>query len=212
MLIRAQFILSKPPIEKETMSLYFTLLFVLLTLEMSTIFLLVLPLPFRLRRSTCALYDKLAANQQVRTAGVILAVLVSLLFADSWKRANVHVSLYHHQNSDAPGSASMITPTQALASRSYNQRNVYISGFILYFMVCIVTIMSIVKKLVKYETLIREQKLGHNSKENEEQQKEFRAKELSLEALQKQVANFEKHFDELNKPENAENIGNKKNE
>ena len=79
-------------------------------------------------------------------------------------------------------------------------------------MVCIVTIMSIVKKLVKYETLIREQKLGHNSKENEEQQKEFRAKELSLEALQKQVANFEKHFDELNKPENAENIGNKKNE
>lgn len=138
------------------MSLYFTTLFLLLTVEMVMLFIFVLPLPFRIRRGIFSTYNQLTAKQQIKTIIFITGCLVGLLFIDSWKRSQIRVSLYHNDNSGSIGS-SAVTPIQALASRAYNQRNMYISGFILYFSICIPTVMSIVKRLVKYQGLINEQ-------------------------------------------------------
>ncbi|EJS42870.1 yet1p [Saccharomyces arboricola H-6] len=197
------------------MSLYFTTLFLLLTIEMVMLFIFVLPLPFRIRRGIFSTYNQLTAKQQVKTIIFIIGCLVGLLFIDSWKRSQIRVSLYHHDNSGTMGS-SAVTPIQALASRAYNQRNMYISGFILYFSICIPTVMSIVKRLVKYQGLINEQKkkkVANNSekakKASEEAadfaklQEQLKKKQISLEGLQKQVKNLEKYFDEKNQPGNV---------
>ncbi|EDO14599.1 hypothetical protein Kpol_262p4 [Vanderwaltozyma polyspora DSM 70294] len=183
------------------MSIYFTLLFVALTLEMGTLFFLVLPLPFRLRKSMCTVYDRLYYNQQFRTVGAILGVLVGMLFADSWKRANVHVSTYHDQNSNemTNDAGSLITPVQVLTSRAYNQRNVYISGFILYFVLCIITVMSIVRRLVKYQSLINE---SDKNIDDDRLLQELKSKKTSLEGLKSQIANLEKQFDQTNDAKN----------
>lgn len=194
------------------MSLYFTTLFLLLTVEMVMLFIFVLPLPFRIRRGIFSTYNQLTAKQQIKTIIFITGCLVGLLFIDSWKRSQIRVSLYHNDNSGSIGS-SAVTPIQALASRAYNQRNMYISGFILYFSICIPTVMSIVKRLVKYQGLINEQekqklnKPSSNSKKDSNEadstklQEELRKKQISLEGLQKQVKNLEKYFDEKNQPE-----------
>ncbi|AJS30771.1 Yet1p [Saccharomyces cerevisiae YJM195] len=196
------------------MSLYFTTLFLLLTVEMVMLFIFVLPLPFRIRRGIFSTYNQLTAKQQIKTIIFITGCLVGLLFIDSWKRSQIRVSLYHNDNSGSIGS-SAVTPIQALASRAYNQRNMYISGFILYFSICIPTVMSIVKRLVKYQGLINEQekqklnKPSSNSKKDSNEadstklQEELRKKQISLEGLQKQVKNFEKYFDEKNQPGNV---------
>ncbi|CAI4540106.1 ASN_HP2_G0031370.mRNA.1.CDS.1 [Saccharomyces cerevisiae] len=196
------------------MSLYFTTLFLLLTVEMVMLFIFVLPLPFRIRRGIFSTYNQLTAKQQIKTIIFITGCLVGLLFIDSWKRSQIRVSLYHNDNSGSIGS-SAVTPIQALASRAYNQRNMYISGFILYFSICIPTVMSIVKRLVKYQGLINEQekqklnKPSSNSKKDSNEadstklQEELRKKQISLEALQKQVKNLEKYFDEKNQPGNV---------
>lgn len=196
------------------MSLYFTTLFLLLTVEMVMLFIFVLPLPFRIRRDIFSTYNQLTAKQQIKTIIFITGGLVGLLFIDSWKRSQIRVSLYHNDNSGSIGS-SAVTPIQALASRAYNQRNMYISGFILYFSICIPTVMSIVKRLVKYQGLINEQekqklnKPSSNSKKDSNEadstklQEELRKKQISLEGLQKQVKNLEKYFDEKNQPGNV---------
>ncbi|CAI4943944.1 ANM_HP_G0059340.mRNA.1.CDS.1 [Saccharomyces cerevisiae] len=196
------------------MSLYFTTLFLLLTVEMVMLFIFVLPLPFRIRRGIFSTYNQLTAKQQIKTIIYITGGLVGLLFIDSWKRSQIRVSLYHNDNSGSIGS-SAVTPIQALASRAYNQRNMYISGFILYFSICIPTVMSIVKRLVKYQGLINEQekqklnKPSSNSKKDSNEadstklQEELRKKQISLEGLQKQVKNLEKYFDEKNQPGNV---------
>lgn len=196
------------------MSLYFTTLFLLLTVEMVMLFIFVLPLPFRIRRGIFSTYNQLTAKQQIKTIIFITGCLVGLLFIDSWKRSQIRVSLYHNDNSGSIGS-SAVTPIQALASRAYNQRNMYIAGFILYFSICIPTVMSIVKRLVKYQGLINEQekqklnKPSSNSKKDSNEadstklQEELRKKQISLEGLQKQVKNLEKYFDEKNQPGNV---------
>ena len=196
------------------MSLYFTTLFLLLTVEMVMLFIFVLPLPFRIRMGIFSTYNQLTAKQQIKTIIFITGCLVGLLFIDSWKRSQIRVSLYHNDNSGSIGS-SAVTPIQALASRAYNQRNMYISGFILYFSICIPTVMSIVKRLVKYQGLINEQekqklnKPSSNSKKDSNEadstklQEELRKKQISLEGLQKQVKNLEKYFDEKNQPGNV---------
>lgn len=191
------------------MSLYFTTLFALLTIEMVTLFMVVLPLPFRIRRIIYKGYYKWSSNTQVKTVYYIFGGLVGLLFIDSWKRAQVKVSLYHHKKySDGSTDPSAVTPIQALASRAYNQRNVYISGFILYFMVCIPTVMTIVRRLIKYQNLINEQNEKHpedaqkkqivENKEINELREKLREKEVSLQGLQKQVKNLEEYFDKQN--------------
>jgi len=89
---------STDPDQIIKMSLYFTLLFALLTVEMAVLFVLVLPLPNKIRKLLYNTYQRLYHNQQVKTVTIILSIIVGLLFIDSWKRAQVNVTLYRHQN------------------------------------------------------------------------------------------------------------------
>lgn len=191
------------------MSLYFTALFAILTFEMMVLFTVVLPLPYRMRKMLYNGYYKWTSSRQFQTVYYIFGCIVGLLFADSWKRAQVKVSLYHHKKYGQEDSdPAAVTPIQALASRAYNQRNVYISGFILYFMVCIPTVMTIVRRLVKYQNLINEEKaaMGGNVKKErpvedkdiDELTQQLKNRDASLEGLQKQVKNFEEFFDKQN--------------
>lgn len=196
------------------MSVYFSLLFALLTFEMATLFILVLPLHYKIRKTLVTTYDKVFENPQLKTVITILGGLVGLLFIDSWKRSKVIVRLPHHQStqhSDMMGN-NPVTPVQALASRAYSQRNIYISGFILYFSVCIPTVVSIVRRLVKYEGLIRERDANKKSGKESDQEveedeeiselrKQLAQKKASVEALKKQKKNLEHHFDETVKGE-----------
>lgn len=208
------------------MSLYFTLLFALLTIEMSILFVLVLPLPNRIRKIFYNTYQKLSKNQQVKTILIIFIIIVGLLFIDSWKRAQINVTLYRHQrnvenveNIRNNYDSHAVTPTQALASRAYNQRNIYISGFILYFMIGIATVMSIVRRLVKYQDLINNDKIENtkdvvgNKNDTDEiikLKKELELKTIDLETLQKQVKNVETYFDDKNKPKDTTTADSKK--
>lgn len=191
------------------MSLYFTALFAVLTFEMIVLFTIVLPLPYRMRKFLYNSYYKWTTSKQFQTVYYIFGVIVGLLFVDSWKRAQVKVSLYHHRKySEDNSDPAAVTPIQALASRAYNQRNVYISGFILYFMVCIPTVMTIVRRLIKYENLIREEQAGLpkgakprrpvEDRDIDALEEKLKNREASLKGLRKQVKNLEDYFDRQN--------------
>ncbi|KAL3230975.1 Endoplasmic reticulum transmembrane protein 1 [Nakaseomyces bracarensis] len=197
------------------MSIYFTTLFVILTLEMALLFFLVLPLPHRMRKFVYKTYFQLTSSGQFKTVLYIFAGIIGLLFIDSWKRANIPVSMYHHVKGDE---TELNTSTQVLATRAFNQRNVYISGFILYFLIGIPTVFSIIRRLVKYQDLLieraqkegkegetkdmKDEKLGNSNKVEpsvKELEDMLHDRNVSLEGLLAQVKNFEKYYDEMDK-------------
>lgn len=173
---------------------------------MVSMFILVLPLHFQIRKKIVVGWEKLLKGTQFRTVVTILSGLVLLLFVDSWKRANIPVVSGSSATQNATSSLKVLT------TRAYNQRNVYISGFILYFMICIPVLLNLLTRLVKYETLIREQnstpaventedgkqKNVNKSKvpsELAELESQLEAKKTSLKALEIQVKNLNDHFD-----------------
>ena len=194
------------------MSIYFTLLFVFLILEMGILFFIVLPLPNRIRKLVYNTWTKLSNKQEYRTVSYILWVIVGLLFIDSWKRANIPIHLYFHSNRGdntinrlGNNFEDSVTSIQGLATRAYNQRNVYISGFILYFMIVIPSIMTLIKRLIKYQDLIDTKmggkqeeldKLKTGDKDLDELRDQLKKREISLDGLKRQISNYEKYFDE----------------
>ncbi|CCH62137.1 hypothetical protein TBLA_0G01950 [Henningerozyma blattae CBS 6284] len=200
---------------------------------MGILFFLVLPLPFRIRQKICNVYYKIFANSTVKTVVAMSSAIIGMLFVDSFRRSQYTVVLHHHQKRHTGGdlyeeyenenfahAPPEITPIEVLASRAYHQRNTYISGFILFFGVCIATIMTINKKLVKYQSLINENKKpGKTDPKGEKDSQEIldlkeqlRLKEITLQGLKKQVGNVESHYDnEINKP-SATSPSQKKNE
>ncbi|GAV54713.1 hypothetical protein ZYGR_0AS00350 [Zygosaccharomyces rouxii] len=214
------------------MSLYLSSLFALLTVEMAILFVVVLPLPFRVRRNLYSVYYKWTSNRKVQTTIYIFAGLVSILFFDSWRRAQFKVRLHHYQRQgEDVDDNSAVTPTQALASRAYNQRNTYIAGFILYFLVCIPAVFTIMRRLIKYQNLINnlegkpvkdvtpdtqptapsknevDTSLNSSSsvvddREIDHLKHELEKREVNLKAIQKQVQNFESYFDQQNDQKN----------
>ncbi|AJS69779.1 Yet2p [Saccharomyces cerevisiae YJM1573] len=157
------------------MGVYLAVLFSLLVIEMAILFILVLPLPQRMRRWLYIRYSIISTNKKFRTYMVGIMIFVGLLFIDSWKRSQIKVSTYRNQKN--PYIINSVTPVDALASRAYNQRNVYISGFIIYFYICILTVMSILRRIVEWNDKMKagddilKEKLRRKQKYLEELQK-----------------------------------------
>ncbi|AGO10547.1 AaceriABR095Cp [[Ashbya] aceris (nom. inval.)] len=172
------------------MSMYLTLLFLVLILEMSVLFVLVLPLPFRIRKLFVRSYDKLQVLGQLRTVAVILYGLVGMLFLDSWWRAQRATQRFAEGTSQDP----LNTGLQAFATKTYNERNLYISGFIMYFSICIPTVVNILKSLIRHYEL-GAVAAGDDSEEVKLLRQELKGKQASLAALRSQKKNLEAHFD-----------------
>lgn len=186
---------------------------------MGILFFIVLPLPNRIRKLVYNIWNKLSNKQEYRTVSYILWVIVGLLFIDSWKRANVPTHLHFHSNRGDNDSNRLssalddgITSIQGFATRAYNQRNVYISGFILYFIVVIPSIMNLIKRLIKYQDLIDKKASGKSEeldrlktgdKDLDELRDQLKKRQVSLDGLKRQISNYEKHFDESIKSSNG---------
>lgn len=207
------------------MSIYFSVLFILLVAQMAFMFMIVMPLHYQIRKRLVVFSDNFLSGPQFRTVVAILSCLVILLFIDSWKRAQLPVFSHAEKPQDVASSLKTLT------TRAYNQRNVYISGFILYFTICIPVLLNLLTRLVKYETLIRElnsvpavenkqdEKDKNKAKEKEVAspqltalQKELESKKVSLKALKIQINNLNEHFDATIKDKDPQPASEKKND
>lgn len=194
------------------MSLYLTLLFLLLVTEMAILFVLLMPLPHMVRKRIGYMYNNLKASSQMKTVLVVFSILVSSLFADSMKRGARPLPL----------DRNLVTPDM-LATKAYHQRNIYISGFILYFGLCIPIVMGVIAKLVKYEDTLKIQSgVAERTAENDKTENlrvdktllaELKEKRASLLALQKQLDNKNAFIDkQLDKENGTKTASEKKNE
>lgn len=189
------------------MAVYLTILFGLLVLQMTSLLILSLPLPTLLRKVVVKLYDQfLFKSSQVKTVLLVINVLVISLFVDSYKRASVPLPKTEN--------GLMLQP-EILATKAYHQRNVYISGFILYYMIVIPVMLGLITKVTKLSTEISTYKsnIAEEKEENEDikaLKQKLDSKIKSLEVLEKQYANRKSFVDEQKLDKDTNNTAAKK--
>lgn len=136
-----------------------TLVFGTLCFEMGFLLLLVLPLPHFFRFHIVDLVILLENSHYFKIGVGFWVALMSLQVADCVSRLNRFAKSVGHNpyftTTQNNGGSAPLTHEQ-LASKFYAQRNLYISGAVLYLLVSIFTVVSIVKKLVIKEKAIRE--------------------------------------------------------
>ncbi|ODV59226.1 uncharacterized protein ASCRUDRAFT_113819 [Ascoidea rubescens DSM 1968] len=199
------------------MSLYMTFIFLSLIIEMSIITILVIPFPIIIRKQFITVADYVSSSLEFRVSIKCFGGLILLLFLDALNRSssiNLHpesTGLGNSGNGDGSqdnvGTNVLITP-ELIATKFYNQRNFYLSGAILFLLLAIPTVLNILKKIVKYETIVQTEILGKKPSELISLEKKLDKKSIDYETLVKQVKSLEKAYNEkadtLNKVEMKE--------
>lgn len=174
-----------------------SLVFSVLVGQMVILTILVLPSPYVVRKNIVKVYEGLRKNSNVKVGIVFVSCLMLLQFFDCWNRLT---RFHNHTRSLGLGE---MTP-EHLATKFYSQRNLYISGAVLYLGMAIFTVMTIIDKLVVKISDIREMKLKlakgteENKSEREKYQRLIELKKQDIATLKKQLDGLQRSYDELN--------------
>lgn len=171
-----------------------SLVFVTLITEMAILFALVLPLPHVVRRKFVHTVDLLRKSQNVKVGLVFFTIILGLQFFDCVNRLQRQEFMKNPYFLNSLTS-SMISNEQ-LASKFYSQRNLYLSGAVLYLELAIYSVTTIVRKLVLKEEKLRS---GNDEGEIEKYEELIRLKEKDIEVMKKQIEGVQKAYDGLNK-------------
>lgn len=134
-----------------------SLVFGVLMAQLATLVLLLLPLPHRVRSKLLDVSAMLQKSTNYKVGVIFVTALLGLQFMDCLNK----VKRYSHMTN--PYFAQMANPQQMtasllfdqLASKFYAQRNLYITGAVLYLEMAIYTVITILRKLVYKENAYR---------------------------------------------------------
>lgn len=182
------------------MSLQMSIVFATLVAQMSFLFVLVTPLPFAVRKQVVDFTFFLQKNKHYNMFVSFFLLLMGLQTADcvqKLQRFHKTQNPYFAENVNKPLSYDQ------LASKFYAQRNLYISGAVLYLTIATYTVVTIVRKLVVKEEAIRLVESGKVASPNEADdaaklQQKLDKKEKEISALQKQVDGLQRQYNSLN--------------
>lgn len=178
-----------------------SLVFGLLIFEMVYLLLLMVPLPFPVRQRLVNGSVKLNQSRNFKSGWAFTTVMLGLQFIDCVQK------LQRHHSVDGSIDAGPARYDQ-LASKFYSQRNLYITGAVLYLEVSIVTVVTILKKLVQKEELYRaattagtgqsDKHTDNNKEEAAELREKIKQKERDIAVFRKQMDGAQKQYDSLN--------------
>jgi len=209
------------------MTLYYTLVFMLLMVEMTLFMLLIVPLPFSLKRKIFTFISENPIVAKIQYWMKICFVFILILFIDSVNRVyRVQIDLAMATESANKGSAGVMghERLEVQARKFYSQRNMYLCGFTLFLSlilnrtyVMILEVMRLEDRLKSYEGTNKDtkesEKLAVAGKPGElaALREKLEKKEQDLETLRKQSEGLSRSYDELSdkyaalvkEPENA---------
>ncbi|KJZ77442.1 hypothetical protein HIM_03166 [Hirsutella minnesotensis 3608] len=195
------------------MTLYYTLVFFLLMLEMGLFMLLILPMPFNMKRKIFTFISENPIVAKIQYWMKITFVFILILFVDSVNRVyRVQQELMAASEANNKGGATVIghERLEVQARKFYSQRNMYLCGFTLFLSlilnrtyVMILEVMRLEDRVRGYEGTKKDtkesEKLAMAGKPGEvaSLKKELERKERDLETLKKQSEGLHKSYDEL---------------
>ncbi|KAK0384080.1 hypothetical protein NLU13_8169 [Sarocladium strictum] len=195
------------------MTLYYTLVFVLLMLEMALFMLLIIPMPFTIKRKIFTFISENTIVAKIQYWMKITFVFILILFIDSVNRVyRVQIELIAASESATKGSASVMghERLEVQARKFYSQRNMYLCGFTLFLSLILNRTYIMIMEVMRLEDRLRTYEgTNKNTKESEKLavagkpgelaalKEKLKKKEQDLETLKKQSEQLHKSYDEL---------------
>jgi len=201
------------------MTLYYSLVFLLLVAEMSLFMLLIVPLPFTIRRKMFTFISESPLIAKLQYGMKITFIFILILFIDSVNRVyRVQVEL---AESKEGGGASVLghERMEVQARKFYSQRNMYLCGFTLFLSLIlnrtytmILDVLRLEEKVKKYEgdpkaSGKESEKLANAGDAGEigRLKKEIAKKDRDIETLKKQSEGLSREYNDLSDKYGATN-------
>ncbi|POR32764.1 Uncharacterized protein TPAR_07038 [Tolypocladium paradoxum] len=194
------------------MTLYYTLVFVLLMFEMALFMLLIVPLPFNVRRTIFTFISENPFVAKIQYWMKITFVFILILFIDSVNRVyRVQLELLAATEQTSKGAAVMgHERLEVQARKFYSQRNMYLCGFTLFLSLILNRTYVMILEVMRLEDRVRSYEgTNKDTKESEKLavagepdelaalRKELEKKDQDLQTLKKQSEQLHKSYDEL---------------
>lgn len=186
------------------MSIQMSLVFAALCGEMLTLFLLVCPLPHPVRVRMMNALSAMRALNNFRIGYIFATILLGMQFMDCVNRLKKFLELgnpyFGGYSTSSQQIAGSLTSGQ-LATKFYAQRNLYLTGAVLYLELALWVVVGIVEKLVSKETQLRAVTSKPSSQKEEEELRELiRKKDIDIKTLKLQLDGLQRAYD-LQTPE-----------
>jgi len=194
------------------MTLYYSLVFLLLVAEMALFMILIVPLPFTIRRKMFTFISESSLVAKLQYGMKITFIFILILFIDSVNRVyRVQVELAESNKSQGGAAVMGHERMEVQARKFYSQRNMYLCGFTLFLSlilnrtyIMILDVLRLEEKVKKYEgdpkaSGKQSEKLDNagNVGEIGRLKKELAAKDRDLENLKKQAEGLNKEYSSL---------------
>ncbi|KAL2890004.1 putative protein C9E9.04 [Ceratocystis lukuohia] len=179
------------------MTLYYSLVFFLLMFEVGVFFLLIVPMPYKMKKklftpvSSYSFISESPLISKIQYWLKITFVFVLILFADSVMRVyRVQIELHAATESATKNMGAGIMGherTEVQARKFYAQRNMYLCGFTLLLSLILNRTYSMILELIRMEEKVRTfESTKSNSTEVATLKEQLAAKTRDLETLKKQ--------------------------
>ncbi|KAG4305335.1 hypothetical protein PORY_001505 [Pneumocystis oryctolagi] len=139
------------------MTLYYSLVFGLLVVQMVLFSLLTMPLPKRLRRRLFNFISTSSIIAKIRYCSKITFIFILVLFFDSVNRV---FRVADNAKPSAGGSLREVYRSDLQARKFYSQRNMYLCGSTLFLSLIIDRVYSLTLQVFKYEDMVNKMKVG----------------------------------------------------
>ncbi|KAH6657302.1 B-cell receptor-associated protein 31-like-domain-containing protein [Truncatella angustata] len=194
------------------MTLYYTLVFMLLVTEMALFMLLVIPMPFGIRRKLFTFISENPIIARLQHGLKITFIFILILFIDSVNRVyRVQVELAAATDGiKGQGAVMGHERLEVQARKFYSQRNMYLCGFTLFLSlilnrtyVMIIETLRLEEKLKQYEGTDKNTKesaklaAAGDAGEISRLKKELTKKDRDIETLKKQSEGLQREYHDL---------------
>jgi len=208
------------------MTLYYSLVFMLLVAEMSIFMMLIVPLPYTWRRKLFTFISESPLIAKLQYGMKITFIFILILFIDSVNRVyRVQIELAVAQQKGAQGAATVLGGSERMevqARKFYSQRNMYLCGFTLFLSlilnrtyVMILDVLRLEEKVKRYEGDPAAKgkdaaKLANagNAGEIGKLRKQLEEKDRDIETLKKQAEGLSREYGNLSDEMAKQNVDN----
>jgi len=195
------------------MTLYYTLVFVLLMAEMGLFMMLIVPMPFNVKRKLFTFISENPIVAKIQYWMKITFVFILILFIDSVNRVyRVQIELMAATENTKQGTAGVMghERLEVQARKFYSQRNMYLCGFTLFLSLILNRTYIMIMEVMRLEDRVKSYEgTNKNTKESEKLavagkpgelaslKKELAKKDEDLQTLKKQSEQLHKSYNEL---------------
>lgn len=178
------------------MALHYNLVFAILVVELALFTIIVLPIPSKIRSPLLTSISLPMRSVQVQVAVKTILFFVLILFVDAFNRSkSIEASLSNELN--APNR------TEIQAKRFYAQRNVYLTGFTLFFTLIVNRTYLLTSQLLEIKKTTRSGALSSKdadeikAKHIEKLKTDLKEKDEELKNLKLKAEQLTKEYSEL---------------